>query len=314
MTRILHVAALLSLAHSHRALFKRLFRAGRAVVSRYFRSTSLLSSKYCAGCDVSDDTQRLVMYCGRSSDGKYYCEACWRAFNRGVVPRKRCTDSDNRPIALTQRPRDGKSVIISDIKFPTLHPVFKCHSAQLSRCRSIRLVDGVDAFLPSEALRENHLIDCDVDLMVFSAPHGVLCDGSPSAHLAQMPQNATYILTAFLALCSKTGFSGLVVVPFAQQYRDSIFKAARSVGTSTFGYDFFILPMARIPGWKPRCSNPSRESASLCEEDEVFCLANFMASGDELNLIEVFRSADKVIFFGSFTCALELTLINADCS
>ena len=205
-------------------------------------------------------------------------------------------------------------MIISDIKFPTSHPIFKCHLKQLLQCYRIRLVDGVDAFLQSEDLRIKHNIDTDVDLMVFSAPDGVLCDGMLSDGLAQFPQNAVYILTAFLALCSKTGFSGLVVVPFAQQYRDSIFKAARSVETSTFGYDFFIMPMTRIPGWRPRCSNPSRESASLCEEDEVFCLANFMASGDELNLIEVFRSADKVIFFGSFTCALEFALINADCS
>ena len=40
------------------------------------------------------------------------------------------------------------------------------------------MVDEVDAFDSSKALWDNHKINTDVELTVFAALHGIVCDGT----------------------------------------------------------------------------------------------------------------------------------------
>ena len=299
----------LALAQRHKTSMRKmgwcllmLWKLWRTKISlRHALNLAVSGTQYCAACHVPDYLRRLVKYCGQSSDGEYYCEACWLKFRRGVIPSARCLDADRRPVVL-EGELEEKEVTITDLKFPVGNPLFAIHEAQIVASNRIRMVDDVDIFATAGDLKQQHGINTDVDLMVFSAPHGILCDGS--AHRNHEDCNSEFVVKAFMALARKS-LGGLVVVPFAARYVESI---EQMMYDNPCG---FVRNMCRIPGWRPVCSNPSRSFESLCGEEEVHCIVNFPVE-ENVDLLKLFKEAGSVVFFGSFTCQLEMMLIKLD--
>ena len=259
----------------------------------------------CGECAASAYTTRLVRYRGHSSDGRRYCEQCWRGFREGKVPCGKNIDEAHFSFHVLSSGTLSQPIVVSDIAFPWHEAMCNIHIDQLSKAGAM-IIDKLDVFDTGfeDRLRAEAPQTEVWDLAIFSAPCGVLSTGE--RHLNFQQKNGIFVAEVFTRL-SKMKIVRRAVVLFGVQHLDYV--------EENIADPRLIRKVDPIAGWTPRRSHPRSLAHDVCGPDDVFAIDSCEAvcASDvrkPVKILAVCAEAKSILFIGAGCAHLEIMVVD----